>query len=67
VDGARIRRVSDGVITTIAGNGVPGYGGDGGPAADAQLNNPSGIAVDATGTIYVSDSSNGRIRVLMPD
>ena len=62
----RVRRISAGVITTIAGSGTPGFSGDGGPAAGGQLNNPSGIAVDATGKIYVSDSSNGRIRVLVP-
>jgi sugar lactone lactonase YvrE len=62
----RVRKVSNGVITTVAGNGTRGYSGDGGPAASAQLNNPSGIAVDAAGKIYVSDSSNGRIRVLTP-
>ena len=62
----RVRRISNGVITTIAGNGTPGFSGDGGPATGGQLNNPSGIAVDASGKIYVSDSSNGRIRVLVP-
>jgi uncharacterized protein (TIGR03437 family) len=62
----RVRRISGGVITTIAGNGSPGYSGDGGPAVSAQFNNPSGLAVDAAGKVYVSDSSNGRIRVLVP-
>ena len=63
----RVRKVSgSGIITTIAGNGIPGYSGDGGPATSAQLNNPSGIAVSAAGDrVYVSDSSNGRIRVLI--
>ena len=60
----RVRKVSNGVITTIAGAGTPGFSGDGGPATSAQLYNPSGIAIDATGKIYVSDSSNGRIRAL---
>ena len=62
----RVRKVSNGVITTIAGNGTPGYSGDGGPAVSAQLYSPSGIAVNAEGTVYVSDSSNGRVRVLTP-
>jgi trimeric autotransporter adhesin len=59
----RVRMVSNGTITTIAGTGAPGYSG-GGPAASALLNNPSGIAVDTAGHVYISDSGNGRIRVL---
>ncbi len=60
----RVRTVSNGVIATIAGTGTPGYSGDGGPAAGAQLNNPTGIAIDAAGKLFVSDSSNGRVRLL---
>jgi uncharacterized protein (TIGR03437 family) len=60
----RVRMVSNGVITTVAGTGSPGYSGDGGPATSAQLYNPSGIAIDTAGKIYISDSSNGRIRAL---
>jgi trimeric autotransporter adhesin len=60
----RIRKVSNGVITTIAGTGSMGYSGDGGPANSSELNNPSGIAVDTAGKVYFSDSSNGRVRVL---
>jgi len=60
----RVRRVSNGTIVTIAGTGTPGYSGDGGAATSAELNNPSGIAIDATGKIYISDSSNGRVRLL---
>ncbi len=51
-----------GIITTIAGNGRPGFSGDGGPATQASLNQPKGLAVDAMGNIYFSDSMNSRIR-----
>jgi sugar lactone lactonase YvrE len=56
-----IRKVSRGIVTTIAGNGKEGYSGDGGPAKDAQLY-PSGMAVDASGNVYISDVSNHLIR-----
>ncbi len=59
---SRIRLVSAGVIGTIAGNGVPGYGGDGGPATAAQLNAPTGVTLDAAGNIYIADYYNNRIR-----
>jgi uncharacterized protein (TIGR03437 family) len=63
----RIRRVSpDGIITTIAGIGLPGYSGDGGPAVTAALNLPTGVAVDPAGNIYVADSGNDVVRVLRP-
>ncbi|MFN2642029.1 MAG: hypothetical protein ABR548_09095 [Actinomycetota bacterium] len=51
-----------GHATTIAGSGEAGFGGDGGPAVDAKLNHPSGIAVDATGNIFIGDTTNNRIR-----
>ena len=60
-----VRRISNGVITTLAGDGTPGFAGDSG-AATAELNTPSGIAVDASGRVYVADSGNNRIRVLAP-
>ena len=61
----RIRRVDvSGTITTIAGTGEPGYGGDGGSAAEAQLASPIAVAVDGSGTLYVADLGNYRIRVL---
>ena len=47
----RIRKVSNGVITTIAGNGTNGFSGDGGPATSAMLSGPNGIAVDSAGNI----------------
>lgn len=65
-----IRRVSpDGVITTYAGSGFRGYGGDGGPATQAALNldNPGALAVDSTGTLFIADSFNHRIRCVTPD
>jgi len=59
----RIRKVSpDGIITTIAGNGIAGYSGDGGLATNAQLKNPTGVAVDTAGNLYIADFGNGRIR-----
>ncbi len=59
-----IRRVQagSGAITTIAGTGASGYAGDGGSATLAQFNRPRGIAVGSTGTYYVSDKNNHRIR-----
>ena len=53
-----------GAISTIAGTGKPGYGGDGGPAAEAQLASPYAVAVDGSGNLYVADLGNYRIRVL---
>src|ERR1700728_1196426 len=52
----------DGIITTIAGSYVQGYNGDHISATIAQLNNPSGIAVDKSGTVYIADTGNGRVR-----
>ena len=59
----RIRKISTtGIITTIAGNEIPGYSGDGGMATDASLAGPSGIVVDAAGNVYFADRTNNRIR-----
>ena len=49
-------------ITTVAGNGIPGFSGDGGSATDAQLGRPRGVAVDAEGNIFIADTNNSRIR-----
>jgi sugar lactone lactonase YvrE len=63
----RIRKVStDGIITTIAGNGIQGYSGDGGPASSASLSGPTALAVDGGGNIYVADPGNNAIRILQP-
>jgi hypothetical protein len=63
-DNHAIRRVdsSTGVITSIAGTGSSGYSGDGGKAIQAKLNKPRGVAADALGNIYISDSDNHVIR-----
>jgi sugar lactone lactonase YvrE len=61
-DSNRIRKVSKGVITTVAGNGTYGYSGDNGAATSAQLFNPQGVAVDAAGNLYIADTYNNRIR-----
>ena len=59
----RIRKVdAAGVISTVAGDGTYGYGGDGGPATAAQLYNPSGVALDGAGNLYIVDGDNQRIR-----
>jgi uncharacterized repeat protein (TIGR01451 family) len=59
----RIRKVSTaGTITTVAGNGIYGYSGDGGVATSAELSEPYGVAVDATGDLYIADIANERIR-----
>jgi trimeric autotransporter adhesin len=58
----RIRKVSNGIITTVAGNGSSGILGDGGPATEASLNFPSGVAVDPDGNLYIADTSSHRIR-----
>ena len=61
----RIREVSTaGIITTIAGNGTASYSGDGAAATAASLNNPAGIAVDASGNLYIADASNHRVRMI---
>jgi sugar lactone lactonase YvrE len=61
----RVRKVdTKGIITTVAGNGTAGFSGDGGPATQASLNLPSGLAVDSKGNLYISDRSNNRVRVM---
>ncbi len=62
-DNQRIRKVdAGGIITTVAGTGVSGFSGDGGPATVAKLNNPYAVSVDGSGNIFIVDGDNQRIR-----
>jgi uncharacterized protein (TIGR03437 family) len=61
-DNNRVRKVAGGKITTIAGTGTEGFSGDGGTAVTAQLDSPSGMAIDSAGNIYIYDVGNLRIR-----
>jgi len=64
----RIRVVSrEGIISTVAGTGVPGYSGDGGPAVDARLNTPYGILVDKEDNLLIADSENHVVRLVGGD
>jgi uncharacterized protein (TIGR03437 family) len=67
VNNYRIRVVlTDGTIWTVAGNGGEGYGGDGGPAVDAEINAPRSVSVAPNGNIYIGDFGNNRVRMLTP-
>ena len=64
---ARVRKVTpEGIISTVAGNGISGYSGDGGPATSAQLGGPSGLTFDAIGNLYIADWDNNRVRMVTP-
>jgi len=59
----RVRKVdTHHIITTIAGTDTQGYNGDNIAATDAELNHPNGVAVDATGNVYIADYANFRVR-----
>ncbi len=60
-----VRRVdTHGIITTVAGNGTCAYGGDNGPATQAELNVPTGLALDTSKNLYISDAFNSRVRIV---
>jgi len=64
----RIRRVGpDGIITTVAGNGLGGFSGDGGPATLAEISNPTDVTLGPDGSLYIADYWNHRIRRVGPD
>jgi uncharacterized protein (TIGR03437 family) len=64
----RVRRIGqDGRISTVAGTGVAGFSGDGGPGTAAALNYPLGLAIDLPGNLYIADSLNQRVRRLAPN
>ena len=63
----RIRRIdTNGIITTVAGNGNPGHAGDGGPAIDAELHAPTDIEIASDGTLYVADPFSSCVRAITP-
>ena len=64
----RVRRWEPvtGIVTTLVGSGVRGFGGDGGPAGSAQLYNPRGLSIDAAGRLIIADTFNNRVRIVTP-
>ena len=68
-DHHRIRRIdgATGLITTVAGDGRPGFDGDGGPAGQASLRHPSGVALEGAGRLLIADSGNHRVRRVSAD
>ena len=61
-----VRKITGGVITTVAGTGTQGFSGDGGAAISAQLFHPQGVAIDGNGNLYIVDTGNYRIRKVTP-
>ena len=67
-DHHRVRKIDTaGMMSTVAGTGTPGFSGDNGPATNAQLNLPYGLAIDLAGYLYITDLNNNRIRRVAPD
>ncbi|MFY9725028.1 MAG: IPT/TIG domain-containing protein [Bryobacteraceae bacterium] len=63
-----VRKVNtSGIISTVAGNNASAFSGDGGPAIDASLSEPTSLAFDAAGNLYIADSNNNCIRIVTPD
>jgi uncharacterized protein (TIGR03437 family) len=65
--GYRIAKFSNQTLTTLAGNGEIGAAGDNGPGIDAELDEPTGIALDSKGYLYICDTDNSKIRKIAPD
>jgi sugar lactone lactonase YvrE len=64
---SRVRKVTPaGIISTVAGTGVAGFSGDGGPATAAEINAPTSLAIDSIGNLFIADRSNQRIRKVTP-
>jgi hypothetical protein len=64
---SRVRVINtSGIINTVAGNGIGGYSGDGGQATAAEISQPSGLGVDASGDLFIAEQGNDRVRVVMP-
>ncbi|MCC7496038.1 MAG: hypothetical protein IT160_00585 [Bryobacterales bacterium] len=64
----RIRKVTpEGIINTIAGTGLPGYAGDGGPALSAEFDSPSAMVIDGSGALWIADTGNHRVRRIGAD
>jgi uncharacterized protein (TIGR03437 family) len=64
----RIRKIGiNGTVITVAGNALPGFAGDAGPATKAELNNPTGVAIDFAGNLYIADTGNNRVRKVYPN
>jgi len=64
----RVREIStNGIVTTVAGTGTPGFSGDGASAMGAQLSQPRGVTADGADNLYIADSANNRIRKVSPN
>ena len=63
----RVRRIADGTVTTVAGTGEKGYGGDDGPATAAMLQWPTALTLDGAGNLYIADTFNHAVRRVAPD